>query len=225
MGEWATVVIADPVKAMFVKIWGYMPSIFGAILIFLIGWFLAKLIETIVVKVLKAVKIDMASDKSGITNVLAQGEIRITLSELLGGIVYWLVMLVVIVTVLNALNLTVAANLLTRLVEYVPNILAAVFVLVLGSFLANFVSAVVRTSAANAGVANARMLAQIAQTVIVIFSVIIAVEQLNIATAFIALAVNIILAAIGLGLALAFGLGCKDIAAKYMSDWINKSKK
>jgi len=225
MGDWANVVIADPVKAMVTRIWSYMPSIFGAIIIFVIGWLLAKLIEMVVVKVLKIVRLDMASEKAGIANMLAQGEIKMTLSELLGGIIYWLVMLVVIVTMLNALNLTVAANLLSRLVEYVPNILAAVFVLVIGSFLATFVTAVVRTSAANAGVASAKMLAQVAQIIIMIFAIVIAVEQLNIATAFIALTVNIILAAIGLGAALAFGLGCKDIAGKFMADVINKSKK
>ena len=72
---------------------------------------------------------------------------------------------------------------------------------------------------------NAKLLAKITQTVLIVFAVIIAIEQLNIATAFIAFAVNIILAAIGLGCALAFGLGCKDIAAKAMSDVLSKIKK
>ncbi|MBN1526692.1 MAG: hypothetical protein JW919_03805 [Candidatus Omnitrophica bacterium] len=224
MADWGTVAIVDPVKAMLVKIWGFIPTITGAILILVCGWLIAKLLETIVVKVLKAIKLDMASEKAGVANVLAQGDIKITLSELIGGIIYWLIMLVVAVTVLNALNLAVAANLLSRLVEYVPNILAAIFVLVLGSFLATFVSAVVRTTANNAGVKNSKFLSQISQTIIVIFSVIIAVEQLNIATAFIALTVNIILASLGLGIALAFGLGCKDMVGKMVADYMNKMK-
>jgi hypothetical protein len=210
---------------MLIKIWGYIPSLVGAILILVVDWMIAKLIEALVVKVLKAVRLDAASDSAGITNILAQGDIKLTLSELLGAIVYWLLVLVVIVTALNALNLTVAADLLSRLVEYVPNIIAAIFVLVFGSFLASFVASIVRTSASNAGMHNAKLMAKITHSVLIIFAVIIAIEQLKIATALIALAVNVVLASIGIGIALAFGLGCKDIAGKAMADFLNSIKK
>ena len=76
MNEWLTFVIVDPVKAMFIKLWGYIPAIVGAIVILVVGWLLAKLIEAVIVRVLKAVHLDTASDKAGITNVLAQGEIK-----------------------------------------------------------------------------------------------------------------------------------------------------
>jgi hypothetical protein len=98
-------------------------------------------------------------------------------------------------------------------------------VLIFGSFLASFISAIVRTSASNAGIHNAKLLAKLTHAVLVIFAIIIAVEQLKIATALIALAVNVILASIGIGIALAFGLGCKDIAGKFVSDVINSVKK
>jgi hypothetical protein len=223
--ERLAVIVADPVKAMLIKILGYIPVMVGVLVIFVAGWLVAKLIETVVVRVLKAVRLDALSDKVGISNVLAQGDIKSTLSEIIGALIYWVVILIVMVTALNALNLTVAAELLSRLVRYVPNIVAAIFVIVLGSFLANFVGAVVRTSASNAGIKKAKLLGQVSQTLLVIFAAIIAIEQLNIATALIALAVNVILAAVGLGIALAFGLGCKDIAGKYMQDVLNNLKR
>ncbi len=223
--EWLTFVVADPVKAMFIKIWSYIPALAGAIVILVVGWLIAKLVEAIVVRVLKAVRLDMASDKAGISNVLAQGEIRLTLSELIGAIIYWLVILVVIATALNALNLSIAAELISRLVGYVPNILGAVFILVLGSLLANFIATIVRTSANNAGIRKANLLSQLTQTVIVVFAVIIAIEQLKIASALIILSVNVILISIGMAIAIAFGLGCKDIAGKFISDLINNLKK
>ncbi|OGW93985.1 MAG: hypothetical protein A3I73_03035 [Omnitrophica bacterium RIFCSPLOWO2_02_FULL_45_16] len=218
-------IVADPVKAMLIKVWSYVPTIFGAIIILVAGWIVAKFIEAIVVRALKAARLDVLSDKAGIANMLAQGDIKWTLSELIGVIIYWIVMLSVLAAALNVLNLTVAGDLLSRLVAYVPNIIVAIFVLVLGSFLASFIAGIVRTTASNAGLGNAKLLAKITQSVIIIFAVIIAIEQLNIATAFIAFAVNIILASIGLGAAIAFGLGCKDIAAKAMSDLMNKVKK
>ena len=100
-----------------------------------------------------------------------------------------------------------------------------IFILVLGSFLANFVATIVRTSASNAGLDSAKLLAKLTQTVLVIFAVIIAIEQLQIASALLVLAVNVILISIGIGLALAFGLGCKDIAGKAMQDILNNLKK
>lgn len=223
--DWLTFVVVDPVKAMMVKIWSYIPSIAGAIVILVVGWLIAKLVEAIVGRILKTVRLDAASDKAGISKVLAQGEIKLTLSELIGAVIYWLVILVVIATALNALNLTIAADLVSRLVGYVPNILAAIFILILGSFLANFIAGVVRTSASNAGIKNAKLLGKITQTVLVVFAIIIAIEQLQIASALIVLAVNIVLISIGLGIALAFGLGCKDIAGKFIQDTINNLKR
>lgn len=225
MGEWLTFVVVDPVKAMLVKIWGYIPSLAGAILILAIGWLIAKLIEAILVRVLKAIQLDSVSDKAGISNVLAQGEIKLALSELIGAVIYWLVILVVVATALSALNLNIAAEMVSKLVGYIPNILAAIFILVLGSFLANLVSTIVRTAANNAGVKNSKLLSKVTQVVLVVFAVIIAIEQLQIATAIIILATNIVLMSIGLGIALAFGLGCKDIAGKFISDLVNSLKK
>jgi hypothetical protein len=219
------VIVADPVKAMLIKIWGYVPTIVGAILILVVGWLIAKLIEAAVVKVLKMLKLDAASDKAGITNVLAQGDIKGALSELIGGVVYWLVILVVVATVLNALNLTIAADILSKLVAYIPNILGAIFVLILGSFLATFVAAIVRTTASNAGISNSKALAEITKIILIIFATIMAIEQLGIGVAIMNLAISITLASIGIAIALAFGLGCKDMAAKFLTDLMGKMKK
>ena len=223
--DWLSFVVVDPTKAMLVKIWSYIPSLAGAIVILVVGWLIAKLIEVVLVRVLKAVKLDLGSEKAGISNVLSQGEIKLTLSELIGAMIYWIIILVVIATALSALNLSIAAEMVSKLINYVPNILGAIFILVVGSFLANFVSTIVRTSASNAGIDNAKFLGQITQVVLVVFAVIVAIEQLKIAATLIILAVNVILISVGLGIALAFGLGCKDIAGKFVQDVINKIKK
>jgi len=220
-----TFFVVDPVKAMSVMVWGYIPAIAGALLILVVGWLIAKLIEAVVVRVLKAVRLDEASDKAGISNVLAQGDIKLTLAEIIGAIIYWIVILVVLATTLNALKLPIAADIVSRLADYVPKILGAIFILVLGSFLANFVATIVRTSAGNAGIGSAKILGKITQTIVIIFAVVAAIEQLGIAQALIVLAVNVVLISIGIGMALAFGLGCKDIAGKFMSDLINSMKK
>ena len=223
--DWLTFVVVDPVKAMLIKIWGYIPAIAGAIVILIVGWLIAKLVEAVIIRVLKAIRLDTASDKVGVSNILAHGEIRLSLSELIGAIIYWIVILVVIATALGTLNLTVAADLISRLVDYIPNILGAIFILIVGAFVADFVATIVRTTAGNAGIKKAGLLAKMTKTVLVIFAVIIAIEQLKIASTLIVLAVNVILISIGIGIALAFGLGCKDIAGKFMQDLVNDLKK
>ncbi len=219
------VIVADPVRAMLIKVWGYVPTVVAAILILVVGWFIAKLVETIVARVLKMIRLDMASEKAGISNMLAQGDIKATLSELIGAIIYWVVILIVIATAMNAMNLTIAADILTRLVAYVPNILGAIFVIVLGSLLATFIASIVRTTAGNAGIDNAKTLSEVTKIVIVVFAIIMAIEQLGIGVAIINLAVSIVLASIGLAIAIAFGLGCKDLAGKAIADMLGKMKR
>jgi hypothetical protein len=223
--DWLTFVVVDPVKAMLIRVWGYIPAIAGAIVLLIVGWLIAKLIEAVVVRVLKAVRLDMASDKAGLSNILAQGEIKLTISELVGALIYWIIILVVIATALGTLNLTVAADLVARLIEYVPNILGAIFILIVGTFVADFIATIVRTAATNAGIGRAKLLSKTAKFVLVIFAVIIAIEQLKIASTLIVLAVNVILISIGIGIAIAFGLGCKDIAGRFVQDLVNELKK
>lgn len=218
------IAIIDSAREILTRIGIFSLRLIGIAVIVIIGWGIAKLIETIIVKVLKLARLDTLSEKAKVSAFLAKGGVKYTLSELLGVLVYWIIMLSIIVAALNALQWTVAAELLNKLVLFIPNIIVAIFVLVIGMFVSTGLYGVVRTAAGNAGIGQAKLLAQITQIIVIIFSVAIALEQLNIGKLIIASVVQITLAAIGLGLALAFGLGCKDIAGKYMSEIVNKLK-
>lgn len=223
MTEWL-VLIEEPAKAMLVKIWSYIPNLIGCFVIFLVGWIVAKVLEEVVTKVLAFVKIDVAAEKSGLNDILEKGEIRKSVSELLGVIVYWLVMLVVIVTAVQTLQLTAAADLVSRLVDYIPNIIAAIFVLVLGGFLASLVGSIVQTAAGNARIHKAKTMAQLSRTVVIIFTVAVSLEQLGISLTVITFTVNILVASLGLGLAIAFGLGCQEMVGRWVSDFMKSLK-
>ncbi len=219
---WQTVII-EPIKAMLTRTSLFIPVLLAVLLILLIGWFIAKVLQQAVTRGLKVIRLDTISEKAGLADVLAKGEIRYTLSELIGIIVYWLGMLIVLVTAINAIGLTVTAELLDKIILYVPNVIAGIFILVIGMFLATFVAGLVRTTAVNAGIGQAKGLAQIAQVVIIVFAIIISLDQF-IRTDVLKSSINIILAATGLGLALAFGLGCKDIAGRFVSELIDKAR-
>ena len=111
-----------------------------------------------------------------------------------------------------------------RYLGFLVVIVAATFILVLGAFLARVVANVVQATSANAGIAQSKLLAKIVEIAIIIFALAITMEQLNIGKTTIGLTVNILLASLGLGFALAIGLGCKDIVGEAVAEWIEKLK-
>lgn len=214
----------EPVREMLVRIAGFLPVLLGVLVILIVGWIVAGILRNVVIKVLKLIQLDTASEKAGLGDVLRRGGIRQTLSELIGMLIYWLVMLMVFMTALNALGMTVAASLLDKVIFYIPNVIAAVFIMALGIFFSSMVGTIVRTASSNAGITQAKFLGQFTQTIIMIFTAIITLEQLNIASSVLTFAINIILASLGLGMAIAIGLGSKDIAGKMVQDFVNKVK-
>ncbi|MGA2093089.1 MAG: hypothetical protein ABSH16_06745 [Sedimentisphaerales bacterium] len=210
--------IADPVRQMLTKILDYLPILLGALIILIVGWIVAKAIRRVVDWLLKAVRFDAMADKTGISEVLRKGDLRITASQVVSGLVYWLIIIMVLVMTVEALGLPRASDVLASLFAYVPKVIAALLVLVVAMFLASFVSGIVRTAAGNANLPRPELIAGISQWAIIIFAVTIAMEELGIAPLLVGTAFNIILGGVVLALALAFGLGGKDAAARYLEE-------
>ncbi len=216
--------ILGPFDMVKTKIAGFIPTLISVVIILTVGWFLAAMIQRFVVRFLKLAKLDSVSEKSGISNVLLKGDINQTLSEIIGSIIYWTMMLVVILTAVDAMHLTVAASLLDSVILYVPHVIAAVFILVLGIFFASVLSTTVRTTAANYGIEQAKGLGKLAQVIIIIFTVVQALRQLQLDITVFNLIIQATVAAIALGIGLAIGLGCKDIVGKQMQLLIDSFK-
>ena len=221
--DWNVVVI-DPVREMLSRVAVFLPTLIGVLVILIVGWIIAGILKSMVVKVLKLIQLDTASEKSGLGDVLRRGGIKQTVAELIGVLIYWLVMLLVFMTALNALGMTVAAALLDKVILYIPNVIAAIFIMALGIFFASMIGTIVRTASGNAGISQAKFLGQLTQVVIMVFTVVVTLEQLNIAATVLTFALNIILGSIGLALALAVGIGSKDIAGKLMQELVDKIK-
>jgi hypothetical protein len=215
--EWGNLIV-DPVREMLAKIMAYLPVLIGALVILIVGWIVAKIIRWMVDGALKAVQFDKLADKSGISEVLKKGNLKITAREVLSNLVYWLVIIMVLVMVVNALGLPKASDVLTSLFAYVPSVIAALFIIVVAMFLASFLSGIVRIAAGNANLPKPELLAGISRWAIIIFAATIALTQLGIAPLLVTATFNIILGGIVLALALAFGLGGKDAAARYLEE-------
>jgi len=221
--DW-NVIVVEPVKAMLVRAATFLPTLIGIIVILIVGWIIAAVLKNVVVKLLKTIQFDTASEKSGLADVLRKGGIKNTLSELIGGLIYWVIMLLVFMAALNALGMTVVAGLLDKVILYIPNVIAAIFIISLGIFFASIIGSIVMTACTNTGIKQAKSLSQITQTIIIIFAVIMTLEQLNIAATLLTTITTVILGSVGLAFALAIGLGSKDVAGKLIHDLVEKLK-
>ncbi len=191
----------------------FVPKLIGALIIFLIGWIVAKILRTVINKVLKAIKFDELADSIGINGMLAKGGLKKRASGMLATLVYWIAMFVTWGLVFDTLGLEVVSNLLTDVVQYIPNIIVACILLVVGTYLANFVSGLVSASLKASGFNQADLATKIAYGGVMFFTVVLALNQLGIGDGILDKVVSIVLGGLGLGLAIAFGLGGKEWAA------------
>lgn len=202
----------------------FLPKLGAALILLFVGWIIAKLTRTAVAQVLKLAHFDALSEKSGIEAFLKQGNIHISLSHILGEIVYWLIFMIVVVTVTNSLGLHMVADLFNKIVLYIPNILVAILVLVFGTLLSRFINRMIFAYLNNVGVDSALTISTIAEYSVQIFVVFVALEQLQIGTQLLTAAFQIGFGAVALALALAFGLGGRDWAAGVIQKMTKNSK-
>jgi hypothetical protein len=120
--SWQAVLLA-PAKSVLTQIGQFLASALLVLIILVIGWLISKLIKTAVTALLRAIRLDTLSDRIELDNILAKGGIKYSLSELIGIICYWLALLVTFMVAINAIGLTVAAELVNRVVLYIPNII------------------------------------------------------------------------------------------------------
>ncbi len=217
-------VLLEPAKVVLSQIGKFLVYVLVVLLILLIGWLVARVIRTVVTRGLRMVKLDDLSDRIELDSLLEKGGIKYSLSELIGIICYWLAMLISFVVAVNAIGLTVAADLLNRIVLYIPHVIAAIFIIILGMFASTALRNFVQTAATNAGLSQVNFLSKTVETLVLIFAIIMALQQLRIDTRLVELIVTVALASIGLGVALAFGLGCKELAGKMAAEFLEKFK-
>lgn len=199
------------------QFWGQiamsLPQILAAIILFVVGWIIARLVKKMVIKLLTLAKFNYVTEKTGIDKFLKDGGLSITTIDILGTLVYWVIMLIVIMATLNSLQLTTAALLFNEIMLYVPNLIVAIIILILGIYLGRLVAKSLHASLLNANDVNAALIGRIAFYSIIVLTVFIILSQLQIAEPIVTSAFQIFFGAICLALALAFGLGGKDWAA------------
>src|ERR671915_1297495 len=195
----------------------YLPQLIGAIVILIVGYIVARILQAVVGRVLQAVGFDGWMEKGGIKQFFDRAETNQTPVSILGQLVFWFVFIIALTMAADALGIPQVSVILGQLIAYIPSIIAAVLILILAALLANFVSGIVR------GATGSGLLASVAQYAIIVYAVFAAITELGIAVELTAPTFLIVLGAVALGAAIAFGLGGREVAQDILQKAYNRS--
>ena len=197
----------------------FIPALIGAVILLVVGWILSGFAGRIVSRVLQRVGFETAATRTGVTDFMHRSGSRLTASVVMGEIVKWFIRLIFIEAAAQAVHLDAVTQLINRIILFIPNLVVALVVLMIGLLIARFVAGLVQGSASEAGIRNAGLLGAIAKYAIITFAVIVAVNQVGIASTLVNTLFMAIVGALALAFGLAFGLGGRDVASQMTEGW------
>jgi small-conductance mechanosensitive channel len=201
-----------------------IPKILAFVLILIIGWFVASLLAKAVAAVLRKVRFDEFAQRSGFTGFVHNMGMQTDAAGFIAAVTKWFVRLIALVVAFDALGLPAVSEVLEELLLWLPNLVVALVVLVIGGLAANALGNLVRGATAEADLGNPDVLARIAKVAVWGFAIIVAVNQLGIATTLVNTLFMGLVFALALAAGLAFGLGGRDTAAQIVSGWHDKAR-
>jgi len=221
--DWGQALMTS-VAAALALLLGAVPKVIGFVVILIIGWIIASALAGLVSNLLRAVKFNDLAQRSGLSGFVQGMGMKTDASGFVAGAVRWFVRLIVLVVAFDALGLPAVSQVLQSLLLWLPNLIVALMVLVIGGLAANALAGVVRGATSQAGLGNPALLANIARVAVLAFSVIIAVNQIGIATELVNTLFMGFIGALALAAGLAFGLGGRDTAGQIVQGWYQSAQ-
>ena len=205
-------VILPALSGIVQDVLGILPELAGALTILLIGWIVARVLGSLVGKLLGKIGFDSIAERAGIADFLKRSGFQREVSWIVGRLAFWTIFLMFLLSAAEALRLTALAETLQKAVAYIPNLIVIVLVLVFGALLSRLAGKLVTGAADSAGIDFADMLGKLVANFILVAIAIIAISQLEIQSAVLDYAFIALLSAVALAIALTLGLGTRDVA-------------
>lgn len=208
----------DRLQTSFSQVFGQLvPSLLGALVILFAGYLLAKVLEKLTERLLRRIRLNYLLERGGVTQAVERSGTHVNPTRVIANLVFWLVMFTVILLAANALGLQSLANVVSTLVSYIPSVIAAIVIVLVGIVLGGFVGGLIQASAG--GLHGGRALARTGRGGVILLAVFMALQELGIATDIVTTAFAILFGAIALAMALAFGLGNRELAGEVTREW------
>jgi hypothetical protein len=194
-----------------------LPALVGALVILFAGYLLAKVLEKLVERGLRRIRLNKLLERGGVMQAVERSGSHLNPVRVLANLVFWLVMFAVILVAANALGLDSLANVFSELVSYIPSVIAAIVIILVGIVLGGFVGGLISASAG--ALHGGRALARVGRGGVILLAIFMALQELGIATDIVTTAFAILFGAIALAMALAFGLGNRELAGEITREW------
>ncbi len=217
-------VIIEPLEGFYEKVLHFLPNLLVAVLIFVIGVVLALIFRAVFSRLFRAVGVDRFFERYGTAELMKKGGLRDPVSVLLSKFLAWVIVVIFAVIAMRTLEVITIRQLLESFLLYLPSVFTALLVLLFGYLLSNFLGRAALIASVNAGIRIAGIIGKFVKFLIFTLAVTMALEQLGIGRETVILTFVIVLAGVVLALALAFGLGGRDLAKEYLERKIGGKK-
>lgn len=201
-----------------------LPNILQAIILFIVGWLIAKLVARIIRKVLSSIGIDKLAQKLNEIELIEKTNYNIVPSQIFSKIVYYIILLLFAIAATEILNFAAISQLVVDILNYIPQLIAAIIVLAIGLMLAEFIKNIVLTTTRSLGIPSAKIIASFVFYFILLITIVTALSQMGIDTGFIRNNLTVILAGGIFAFGLGYGLASKDTMANFLASFYSKNK-
>ncbi len=212
----------DRLQTSFAQLWEFIPALLGAAVVLFAGYLLAKLVQKGIARLLRRIRLNDLLRKGGLSQAVDRPGTHLNPTRLIANVGFWVVMFTVMLVAANALGLDSLGQVFSELVGYIPSVIAAIVIVILGIVLGDFVGGLIMasTSALHGG----PTLARTGKTGVVLLAIFMSLQELGVATNIVTTAFAIIFGAIALALALSFGLGNRELAGEVTRAWYERYK-
>jgi len=202
----------------------FIPVLLGAIIVFVIGWFVSVGVGKLITEILKRVKFNQIFEKGGWKSALEKAEIKVDPSGFIGAIIKWILVIVFLLAAVEILGLIQFAGFLKSVLAYLPNVIVASLIFVVTVILVDIVEKIVRAAVESIKVGYGAMVSAVIKWSIWVFALLAILHQLGIAKPFMETLFTGLVAMLVISLGIAFGLGGKEVAAEILQDVKRKLK-
>lgn len=224
LGEWVNIT-GDSLRGLWGEVLGFLPALIGALIIFIIGLIIASLLEKVAERVIFYLKIDSIMRKAEMQDYLERANIKLNVGGFIGKLVYWFIVVAFLLAASDILRFTAFSEFLNQVLAFIPSVLIAVLIMLAAMVVANFLRQLVTASIAGAKLNYAKGLGTMTWWVVIVFGFLTALPQIGISTAIIQTLVMGLIAMLALAGGLAFGLGGREHASRFLTRWSEELKK
>lgn len=215
---------ADPFLSAYSRVSGAIAPLAAAFILLLAGMFTARAARALLETTMGKARIDAYTSRAGLNELLARLGLGKSPSAVVAFVAHWFILAVFVVSAANALNMTAVEDMLERFVQFIPSLSAFVLILFGGLLFARLIAQVIINASGANAVRGGSSVAAAAWVAVIAASVAAALEQLGVRPPLLVNAAHILLGSLGLALAIAFGLGAKDIASELLRELLGRKR-